>query len=131
MIINFKIKYKSNTMLGVIRNLVLVSSFTLLLPIWESALYMKHQRRGQQETHYTSLEEVNKKSFMANNLQQYVHTNNVQSYYLLQWKMIESTYKVNTHCSLLYTLKIWDYLSYVPKKRLFFFLSYFLLRSLK
>ena len=131
MIINFKIKYKSNTMLGVIRNLVLVSSFTLLLPIWESALYMKHQRRGQQETHYASLEEVNKKSFMANNLQQYVHTNNVQSYYLLQWKMIESTYKVNTHCSLLYTLKIWDYLSYVPKKRLFFFLSYFLLRSLK
>ena len=85
MIINSKIKYKSDTMLGVIRNLVPGFILYLLLPIWESALYMKHQRRGQHKTHYTSLKEVNKKFFMANNLQQYVHTNNIQSYYNEKW----------------------------------------------
>ena len=32
--------------------------------------------------------------------------------------MIESTYNVNSHCNLLYALKVWNYLNSIPKKRL-------------
>ena len=37
--------------------------------------------QGKHKTHCTSLEEVSKKSFMTNNLQQWLHTKNVQNYY--------------------------------------------------
>ena len=37
--------------------------------------------------------------------------------------MTESTYKVNTHCSLVYTLNVWNYLNYIPKKKTDFYLN--------
>ena len=72
MILNSKIKQKSKTILGVIRNLVLdfILYFVTAYIIWESSLYMEHEHRVKHKIHYASLEEVSKETFMTNNLQQ-------------------------------------------------------------
>ena len=67
--VNFRIKHKSKTMWEVMRNLVMdfiiyfVTSYMRKCPI--------HVKSAQRTTqiHFTSLEEVSKKSFMTNNLQ--------------------------------------------------------------
>ena len=41
---------------------------------------------------------------------------NVQSYY-----NENRTYNVNTHCNLLYALKVWNCLNFIRKRKLFFF----------
>ena len=41
---------------------------------------------------------------------------NVQNYYNEKY-----TYNVNTHCNLLYALKVWNYLNFMGKRRLIFF----------
>ena len=126
MIVNSKKKYKSNTILGVIRNLVLdfilcfVTAYMRKWPIHEASAQGTTQNAlyiawgSKQKIFY------DKRFTKVSKHKPYSK--------LLQWKMIESTYKVNTHCSLLYTLKIWNYLNYISKKTLFFSLSYFLLR---
>ena len=61
---------------------------------------------------------------MKNLLWQTIYNiNYTQTMFKVMTKMIESTYKVNAHCNLLYTLKVWNDLNYIPKKRLFFFLK--------
>ena len=72
MIANFKVKQKSKTILGGIRYLVLdiIFYFATAYIIWKSTLYMKHEHRVKHQIHYASLEEVNKKDFTTNNLQQ-------------------------------------------------------------
>ena len=64
MIVNSKIKQKSETILGVINNLVLDIIFYFV------TTYMQHEHRVKHQTHYASPEEVSKKNFMTNNLQQ-------------------------------------------------------------
>ena len=63
MIVNSKIKQKSKTILGVIRNLVLdfILYFVTAYIIWESTLYMYHEHRVKHQIHYASLEDVSKK----------------------------------------------------------------------
>ena len=65
MIVNFKIKQKSKTILGVIRNLALdfIPYFVTAYVIWESSLYMEHEHRAKHKIHYVSLEEVSKKIY--------------------------------------------------------------------
>ena len=41
---------------------------------------------------------------------------NVQNYY-----NEKCTYNINTHCNLLYALKIWNCLNYIRKRRLIYF----------
>ena len=54
---------------------------------------------------------------MTNNLQQYVTTHkNVQNYY-----NGKRTYNVNTHCNLLYAIKVWNCLKFIRKRKLIFF----------
>ena len=76
MIANSKIKQKSKPILGVIRNLVLdfILYFVTVYTIWESTLYMQHEHRVKDQIYYASPEEVSKKKFMTNNLQQWLHT---------------------------------------------------------
>ena len=71
MIVSSKIKHKSKTILGGIRNPVLnfILSFVTAY-MRKRTLHMQHQHRVQHKIHYTSLEEVSKKYFMTNNLQQ-------------------------------------------------------------
>ena len=64
--VNAKIKHKCKTMLGVFRNLVL----DFILYFATACMRKYPQHRVQHKIHYTSLEEVSKKSFMTNNLQQ-------------------------------------------------------------
>ena len=40
----------------------------------ESSLYMEHEQRVKHKIHYASPEEVSKKMFKTNNLQQLLHT---------------------------------------------------------
>ena len=40
----------------------------------ESSLYMEHEQRVKHKIHYASLEEVSKKMFKTNNLQQLLRT---------------------------------------------------------
>ena len=63
MIVNSKIKQKSKTILGRIRNLVLdfILYFVTAYIIWESTLYMYHEHRVKHQIYYASLEEVSKK----------------------------------------------------------------------
>ena len=70
---------------------------------------VKHQ------IHYASLEEVSKKIFDTQFTTVTTHKN-VQDYY-----NEKSTYNVNTHCNLVYVLKIWNYLNFIRKRRLIFF----------
>ena len=70
---------------------------------------VKHQ------IHYASLEEVSKKKFDTQFTTVTTHKN-VQDYY-----NEKSTYNVNTHCNLVYVLKIWNYLNFIRKRRLIFF----------
>ena len=86
--------------------------------------YLYYQHRVQHKIHYTSREEVSKKIFVANNLQQ--RTTKKKCSKLLQWKIIDSTY-VNKHWNLVYGLKVWDYSnSYRKKRQKFLDLIYFL-----
>ena len=43
-------------------------------------------------------------------------TNNLQDYY-----SEKCTYNINTHCNLVYARKIWNYLNFIRKRMLFFF----------
>ena len=52
---------------------------------------------------------------MTNNLQHYTHKN-VQNYY-----NEKCTYNINTHCNLLYALKVWNCLNFIRKRILIFF----------
>ena len=63
MMANSKIKAKSITFLGVIRNLVLdfILYFVTAYIKWESTLYILHEHRVKHQIHYASLEEVSKK----------------------------------------------------------------------
>ena len=72
MIVNSKIKQKSKTILWVIRNLVFdfILYFVTAYIMCESIIYMLHEHRVKHQIHYTSFEEVSKKIFMTNNLQQ-------------------------------------------------------------
>ena len=102
MIVNSKIKQKSKTSLEVIRNLVLHFSlyFVTTYIIWESTLYMQHEHRVKHQIHYASLEEVSKKNYDKQFTTVTTHKN-VQNYY-----NEKCTYNVNTHCNLLYALKV-------------------------
>ena len=64
--------------------------------------------------HYTSIEEVSKKIFYEKQFK--AVTTHKKCSKLLQWKIIEPTYNVNTHCNLLYVLNVWNYLNSIPKK---------------
>ena len=103
MVVNSKIKHKSKTILGVIRSLVLdfFLYFVTAYIIWESSQYMYHEHMVQHQIHYTSLEDVSKKIFMPSNLQQELHT----KIFKLNYDE-KCTYNVNTHCNLLYALKV-------------------------
>ena len=61
---------------------------------------MQHDHRVKHKIHDASLEEVS----------------NVQNYY-----NEKCTYNVNTHCNLLYPIKIWNCLNFIRKGRHFFF----------
>ena len=63
---------------------------------------------------------------MTNNLKPLLHTKNAQNYY--NEKTIESTYNVNTHCDLLYALKVWNYVNFIRKVRLTFLLKLFFIK---
>ena len=43
-------------------------------------------------------------------------TDNLQNYY-----SENCTYNINTHCNLVYALKIWDYLNFIRERMLFIF----------
>ena len=67
--VNSKITHKCKTMLRVIRDLVL--DFILYFATADMRKYPIHATSPQgTRVHYTSLEEVSKKYFMINNLQQ-------------------------------------------------------------
>ena len=103
MIVNSKIKQKSKTSLEVIRNLFLHFSlyFVTTYIIWESTLYMQHVHRVKH--HYASLEEVRKKF----SDKQFTITITVTTHKTVQNYYNEKcTYNVNTHCNLLYALKV-------------------------
>ena len=73
---------------------------------------MQHEQCFNQ-IHYASLDEVKKnydKQFTTVNTHK-----NIQNYY--NEKCI---YNVNTHCNLLYALKIWNCLNFIRKRRPFF-----------
>ena len=116
MILNFKIKQKFKTILGVIRNLVrdFILYFVTAYFIWESTLYMEHEHRVKHQIHYASLEEVSKK-FLWQTICNSNYTQNVQNYY-----NEKCTYNVNTHYNLLYALKVWHCLNFIRKRRLIF-----------
>ena len=65
MIVNCKIKHKSKTMLGVMRNLVLAFSFLLGYCIYEKVPYTCNITTGNKNTLYIPWR--SKKSFMENN----------------------------------------------------------------
>ena len=70
-IVNSKTKQKSNTVLGVIRNLVLDFIFYFVTAyIICMRKYTCNMNTGLNKIHYASLEEISKKHFMTNNLQQ-------------------------------------------------------------
>ena len=102
MMANSKIKAKPITILRVIRNLVLdfILYFVIVYIKWESTLNMSHEHRWKDQMHYASLEEASKnvyeKQFTTVTTQK-----NVQNYY-----NEKCTYKVNTHCNLLYALNL-------------------------
>ena len=81
LIVNFKTKQTSKTILGRIKNLVL--DFIIYFA-WESTLYMQHEHRTKHQIQYASLEEVSKKK-----LWQIIFNSNYtqKSSKLLQWKM--------------------------------------------
>ena len=85
-IANSRKKQKSKTILEVIRNLVLdfIFYFVTAYIIWESTLYMKHERRVEHQIHYASLEELSKKC-----LWQTIYNSNytLKCAKSLQWKM--------------------------------------------
>ena len=60
LIVNFKTKQTSVTILGRIKNLVL--DFIVYFA-WESTLYMQHEHRIKHQIQYASLEEVSKKKY--------------------------------------------------------------------
>ena len=86
MIVNSKIKQKSKTILGVIRNLVLnfILYFVTAYILWESTLYMSHEHSVKHQIHYESLEDVSEKILW----QTIYNSDYIQKYSkLLQWKM--------------------------------------------
>ena len=118
MIVNSKIKKKSKTISGVIRNLVF--DF-ILYPLVLHILYEKvldtcnMSNRLKHQIHYASLEEVSKKNYDKQFTTVTIHKN-VQNYY-----KEKCTYNVIIHWNLLYALKIWNCLNFIQKRRLFFF----------
>ena len=117
MIVKSKLKHKSKTILGVNRNLVLdfILYFVAAYIIWEGTLYMWHENRVKHQIHYPSPEEVSKKNFYDKQFTTVTGHKNVQNYY-----SEECTYNVNTHWNLLFTLKVWNCLNFIRKRRLFF-----------
>ena len=115
MIVNSKIKQKSKTMLGVIKNQVLdfILYFVTVYIIWETTLYMQHECREKHQIHYASLEEV--KKIYGKRFTTVTTHKNVQNHYNEKW-----TYNVNTHYNLPYALKIWNCLNFIRKTRLIF-----------
>ena len=66
-------------------------------------IYTCNEHRVKHKIYYASLQEVSKKIFMANNFTTVTTHKNVQNYY-----SEKCTYNVNTHCNLLYALKVWN-----------------------
>ena len=118
MIVNSKIKKKSKTISGVIRNLVF--DF-ILYPLVLHILYQKvldtcnMSNRLKHQIHYVSLEEVSKKNYDKQFTTAVTTHKNVQNYH-----NEKGTYNLITHCILLYALIIWDCLNFIRKKRLIF-----------
>ena len=79
--VNSKIKHKCKIMLGVIRNLVLDFILYFVTACMRKCLIHVTSAHGTTQNHHISPEEVSKKYFMANNLQQYLHTKHIQKYY--------------------------------------------------
>ena len=86
LIVNSKIKQKSETILGVIRNLVLdiILYFVTAYIIWESTLYMWHEHRVKNQIHYASVEELSKTFY---DKQFTTVTTDKKGSQLLQWKI--------------------------------------------
>ena len=118
MIVISKIKKKSKTISGVIRNLVF--DF-ILYPLVLHILYEKVldtcnvRNRLKHQIHYASLEKVSKKNYDKYFTKVTTHKN-VQYYYNEKCR-----YNVNTHWNLQYALKIWNCLNFSQKRRLIFF----------
>ena len=64
---------------------------------------------------------------MTNNIQEQLHTKNVQNYY--SEKLWSKKNNANTHCNLLFALEKRNYLNSIYKKAKFFLLKLLLLRS--
>ena len=75
--------------------------------------------------HYASLEEVSKKNYDQQFTTVTTHKD-VQNYY-----NGKCTYNVVIHWNLLYALKIWNYLKFIVKKRLFFLFNQVAINLLK
>ena len=72
---------------------------------------------AKHQIHYTSLEEVSKKSYGKQFATVTTHKD-VQNYY-----NEKCTYNVIIHWNLLYALKIWNCLNFIQKRRLIFLLN--------
>ena len=102
MILNFKIKQKSKTILGKIKNLVLdfILYFVTAHITWDSSLYMYYEHKLKHQIHYVLLEGASKKNYGKQFTIVTTHKI-VQKYYNKKCRYI-----VNTHWNLLYALKI-------------------------
>ena len=99
--VNSKIKHKSKTILGVIRNLLL--DFILYFVTAYMRKCLVHVTLAQGTTQHTLYITWGSKYKILYDKQFTTVTKHKLCSELLEWKMIESTYKVNTHCNLLYT----------------------------
>ena len=116
MIVNSKLKQKSKTILGVIRNVVL--DFILCYCIHYMRRYPTPVTWAQGETPVTLCITWGSKlwqtKYMTNNLQQWLHK---KMFKIITMKNV-ATYNLNTHCNLLYALKVWNCLKFIWKRRL-------------
>ena len=78
---------------------------------------MQHEYRVKHQIHHASLEEVTKKKYNIQFATVTTHKN-VQNYYNQKY-----AYNVIIHWNLLYALKVWNCLSFIQKRRLFFLLN--------
>ena len=72
---------------------------------------MWHEHRVKHQIHYKSLEEISKKIY-EKQFTTVTTYKNVQNYY------IEKRTNNKIHCNLLYSLKLWNCLNFIGKRRL-------------
>ena len=116
MIVNSKIKHKSKAVLGVIRNLV------LNIIIYFVTAYMRNY-----PIHVTSAQGTIQNALLITRGSKYRIFHNKQFTTITAHKNFQNyysekcIYNVNAHCSLLYALKVWNYLNFIQKRRFNFF----------